>query len=268
MGILDEAIKEHLDLKRQHGAEDSEVKRLEDEAFGPPTRPGEPDFPESQEQPVVADAAPDGEASEGDTAGEAGGDPEAATSLMQPEAAPATPAESPPEAKAVPAEPATEEGAADAPPPPDDEALGFFDRDAEALDLDLDLGDQEGKDLVTDAGVVEAEGEEAHGPQPEAPSEEQPAETDAPPEEPPVANLETVEHPMEEELGMEPPSEEHPATEDELEPESEELPAEQEEEGGGTGEGDVLEETPEFLQDRPEDDELWFEQGKPKDFDF
>jgi hypothetical protein len=31
---------------------------------------------------------------------------------------------------------------------------------------------------------------------------------------------------------------------------------------------DVLEETPEFLQDAPEDDELWFEQGKPKDFDF
>ena len=25
---------------------------------------------------------------------------------------------------------------------------------------------------------------------------------------------------------------------------------------------------PEFLKDAPEDDELWFEQGKPKDFDF
>ena len=31
---------------------------------------------------------------------------------------------------------------------------------------------------------------------------------------------------------------------------------------------DVLEETPEFLRERPEDDELWFEQGEPKDFDF
>ena len=30
----------------------------------------------------------------------------------------------------------------------------------------------------------------------------------------------------------------------------------------------MLEETPEFLRDAPEDDELWFEQGKPKDFDF
>ena len=33
-------------------------------------------------------------------------------------------------------------------------------------------------------------------------------------------------------------------------------------------EEDVLEETPEFLRDQPEDDELWFEQGEPKDFDF
>ena len=30
----------------------------------------------------------------------------------------------------------------------------------------------------------------------------------------------------------------------------------------------MLEETPEFLRDTPEDDELWFEQGEPKDFDF
>ena len=35
----------------------------------------------------------------------------------------------------------------------------------------------------------------------------------------------------------------------------------------GDGE-DVLEETPEFLRDAPESDRLWFEQGKPKDFDF
>ena len=30
----------------------------------------------------------------------------------------------------------------------------------------------------------------------------------------------------------------------------------------------MLEETPEFLRDNPDDDELWFEQGQPKDFDF
>jgi hypothetical protein len=31
---------------------------------------------------------------------------------------------------------------------------------------------------------------------------------------------------------------------------------------------DVLEETPEFLQDTPDHDRLWFEQRPPRDFDF
>ena len=31
---------------------------------------------------------------------------------------------------------------------------------------------------------------------------------------------------------------------------------------------DVLEETPEFLQETPEHDRLWFEQRPPRDFDF
>lgn len=31
---------------------------------------------------------------------------------------------------------------------------------------------------------------------------------------------------------------------------------------------DVLEETPDFLEEAPEDDQLWFEQKPPKDFDF
>jgi len=33
-------------------------------------------------------------------------------------------------------------------------------------------------------------------------------------------------------------------------------------------EEDVLEETPEFLQETPEHDRLWFEQRPPRDFDF
>src|SRR6266550_6981391 len=52
MGILDQAIREHLDLKRRRGATDSELQRLEDEAFGPPSRPGEPDFPEHEGEPA------------------------------------------------------------------------------------------------------------------------------------------------------------------------------------------------------------------------
>ena len=56
MGILDDAIREHLDLKRRLGAEDGELARLEDEAFGPPSRPGDPDFPASRRRPAAAAA--------------------------------------------------------------------------------------------------------------------------------------------------------------------------------------------------------------------
>ena len=39
-------------------------------------------------------------------------------------------------------------------------------------------------------------------------------------------------------------------------------------EPGTEGEGeDVLEETPDFLQETPEHDRLWFEQKPPRDFD-
>jgi hypothetical protein len=37
---------------------------------------------------------------------------------------------------------------------------------------------------------------------------------------------------------------------------------------GGKAEDDVLEQTPEFLQETPEHDRLWFEQAPPKEFDF
>ena len=39
-------------------------------------------------------------------------------------------------------------------------------------------------------------------------------------------------------------------------------------EKGEADEDDLLEETPEFLQDTPEHDRLWFEQRPPRDFDF
>jgi hypothetical protein len=43
MSILDDAIREHLELKRAHGADDGELQKLEDEAFGPPQRPDQAD---------------------------------------------------------------------------------------------------------------------------------------------------------------------------------------------------------------------------------
>src|SRR4051794_15733172 len=38
MGLLDDAIREHLELKRQHGAPDEEIDRAEQEALGPARR--------------------------------------------------------------------------------------------------------------------------------------------------------------------------------------------------------------------------------------
>ena len=39
-------------------------------------------------------------------------------------------------------------------------------------------------------------------------------------------------------------------------------------EEGEPVEDDVLEETPDFLRDTPEQERLWFEQQPPRDFDF
>jgi hypothetical protein len=55
MGLLDDAIREHLELKRQHGAADDDVARQEAEAFGPARR--EPSG--VHEAPLAAEAMPD-----------------------------------------------------------------------------------------------------------------------------------------------------------------------------------------------------------------
>jgi hypothetical protein len=62
MGLLDDAIREHLELKRRHGADPQEVARQEDEVLGAPERhePGSEDEHaeehlelELEEEPVV-----------------------------------------------------------------------------------------------------------------------------------------------------------------------------------------------------------------------
>ena len=57
MGVLEDAIREHLDLKRQHGASDEELTQQEAEALGPARR----ELPESEAE---AAEAPDDEAPE------------------------------------------------------------------------------------------------------------------------------------------------------------------------------------------------------------
>ena len=49
MGLLDDAIRQHLELKRRHGADPSEVERQEQEALGPARRGSAP--------PAESDAA-------------------------------------------------------------------------------------------------------------------------------------------------------------------------------------------------------------------
>src|SRR3954447_23842380 len=247
MGILDDAIREHLDLKRRTGADDLELKQLEDEAFGPPARPGDPDFPTS-EPPVDADtgeeaaqpAAPEESAAEAPSE-EAPIFDEAAPAAPAPEAPVAETAEPISEEQPVAEEPAAAEHQALEEQDEEEAPTQIFDQSIEGeLDLDLELDD-----------------------------EELPALDD----EVPVESMETVEHPMEEELaepegepGAEPApqsTEDEEALEDELDAEEEGRPAAEEED-----DDDVLADTPEFLRDAPEDDELWFEQGEPKDFDF
>ena len=226
MGILDDAIREHLDLKRRQGAADDELKRLEDEAFGPPSRPGDPDFPQSEEQALEgsADETTVAELPPMETAG----------------------TEAPPLEEAEleqPLEPETdtsmEPEAGEPQPQPEVDEAGLFDQGGGDLDLDLDL--EEG---IEDVGELAVEPEET-GAAEDVPIETQP----------------TVEHHFEDAI------DEAEVVEDEPEA-ALAMDADTEGEDAGEDEEDVLEETPEFLRDAPEDDELWFEQGEPKDFDF
>ena len=227
MGILDDAIREHLDLKRRQGAEDAEIQRLEDEAFGPPTRPGEPDFPDTGEQALAADAE----------AGTAVAESDERVEAPEPGFFDQTHGEPPPEAP----DSAADEHVSE-PPPPEPPVT-----EEPLAQVPLEMDD------------------------PAAPLEklsEPPAPIEPLPEEPPIESLDTVEHHFEgaiEDTGEAEVVEAEPVEaephEEQLETGEEPVPAEGDEE-------DVLEETPEFLRDQPEDDELWFEQGEPKDFDF
>lgn len=100
--------------------------------------------------------------------------------------------------------------------------------------------------------------------------ERSPGEEAAAPEEAVAATEEAAAGPVPvAEPSFDRPTEPHPAPEPEEEPEPE--PEEAVEEGEEEGEEeveDVLEETPDFLEETPEHDRLWFEQRPPRDFDF
>jgi len=286
MGILDEAIKEHLELKRAHGAAEDELKQLEDEAFGAAERPGDGDSAQdaAAEAPTEFMAQPDLEQpSESGAQGESSrrrpdvADLQEAPPPPAPEAAPEPEAAQPETAAAPPDEPAEEESPAmeheavpepeaAAPEPPEvepeissgpttEEREAIAEQPTEMHDMEAELGDQpseeeeyEEDDDFWDEKRLSDELDQAL----EAPSEPEP-ESEAEPE---------AEAEPEEALY------EDAATEAE-EPETAEPGSEQPERLAPSGdEDDVLEETPDFLEEAPEDDQLWFEQKPPKDFDF
>ena len=84
MGLLDDAIREHLDLKRRRGADPSEVARLEQEALGPvrrepaPAEPADEHLDESHAQDVDAEgtATPEPEEQARELGGAAAPQPE------------------------------------------------------------------------------------------------------------------------------------------------------------------------------------------------
>jgi hypothetical protein len=284
MGILDEAIREHLELKRQHGAGDSELKQLEDEAFGQAERPGD----EQAADPLAE--APTEFMTQPETAEGEGSRREPTIADLQ---------EPPP--PPVPEEPAAEQAAApvDEPEPaveaePEaashstEERQAIAEQPTEMFDVEEELA---GPPSPTDEEIVEEEiaeprlaptdplagleeSEEAEvsvqGPAPDD-DDEYEDEDDA------FWNEQRLSDELDQ--ALEAPRDPEPELEDEQdfedEPEAEEPEAVEEPEPVAEAETeirhheeDVLEETPDFLEETPEDDQLWFEQKPPKDFDF
>lgn len=273
MGILDDAIKEHLELKRAHGAPEDLIKEKEAEAFGP-IRQGAAPAPAEAEVDEV--------------------DPE--TALYEDAA---TEYEPMPEPESVaPAEPAAapepehehehEQHHAVAEDPyvvhPGDEPVP--DPHSHDEPVGSDPAYREDTAIFAEAPAPPApvhhpeephpalhehdhlRGEE-HAPEPVFRAEPPAAapEPAAPAPEPELAS-DPVPEP---ELASDPVPEPEPAPAPEPEPETAPAataPIPDTEAEVELAEEDVLEETPEFLQDAPEHDRLWFEQRPPRDFDF
>jgi hypothetical protein len=189
MGLLDDAIREHLELKRLRGADPDMVSREESEVFGPvrggePADDGEIAAPESLADEVVLSARPD---------------------------------------------------------PAKLDAFSNVGQETAELDMRAVLDDAADQDAAP-ARPVTAGPVAARPPSSDAPRER--SATDDP-------------------LEWEMPGD--GASEGSDEPHKDDLPSTESEDEDIE---DVLEETPDFLRDTPEQERLWFEQRPPRDFDF
>jgi hypothetical protein len=208
VGLLDDAIREHLDLKRRRGGDPAEIERAEREALGPVRRNRDPGGSGDPEAPVEAEYAPPDSAYEEPDEG-------VASDLVD-ERGPVGDAAEVDEAP-FDDDPFAEEQSLAAEAPAVSEPSGasdepFLEREPDPEPSSETDADGEPKTRVMRAADI-------------------PALSDA-----------TAEYDVDDALAEE--SAEEPDAED------------------------VLEETPEFLQDTPDHDRLWFEQRPPKDFDF
>ena len=214
MGLLDDAIREHLELKRAHGAPDDEIERAEQEALGPARRdvsagaglPPVEEVPGDEVEAVVPPPPPP-PVDDPVYADEYETEP-APADYDEPELGEGPQLEDEPQLEPVSELPDLEE----APPPGTAKPHG-----------DPAMGDYDEPVVDLDEPVLDPD---------------DPAEPPPPMEPPDRARTSILDDPLAE----------GPPPEDEQE--------------------DVLEETPEFLQDTPEHDKLWFEQKPPRDFDF
>ena len=220
MGVLDDAIREHLELKRKHGAPDEELRRQEAEALGPVRRevssPTDEEAPGDGEEPLEAaesaeEAALPGEAAAADATG---------------------PASVPFDGDALPPDIAPE---AAEPEPFPEEAAPVIRR---ASEPDEPLPDPEAPDEPVESTHDRLD-----------------PDVEPAPDYPPKPEDHAIgRDPIDDAVPGAAPAQEY---DDEEEPESE-----------AERSGDLLEDTPDFLEETPEHDRLWFEQKPPRDFDF
>ena len=213
MGLLDDAIREHLDLKRRRGADPAEIERAERDALGPVRR-----GPEGSDQPDPDQLPDDDERFAYNHEGEQDWD----------------------------------EPTAGEPAGADDYEPAFEDEPEEPRGSGAKLSD--GHDPFDSPTVAHP------APEPYDEPEADPADA-APPKAAPAHADRGADAPEPRDPG--PGQPEAPTEGDTAEFDM----AVEDEELGVAGD-DVLEETPEFLQDTPDHDRLWFEQRPPKDFDF
>jgi hypothetical protein len=268
MSILDDAIREHLELKRAHGADEDEIKKLEDDAFGPPQRPDGPD--PFAEAPTEFMTAPDTAA--GEKAAEEGGrrapniaDLQEAPEAQEPEeSAPLDEADQADDGPAEEEHPAMEHEAIADSGPSTEERHAIASQPTEMFDVEGQFDEAPAEaPAPADEELVDAEQSE---PSIAPPAEEEPAdEFDEFFSEQRLSDElnQALEAPLPQESGefevVEEPEDEVADEGDDDEP----PPAAE-----SANHEDVLEDTPEFLEESPEDDDLWFEQKPPKDFNF